>query len=137
MLINGRDVRIDPWAVEYGAETPGAATTEEAGDEQVDIGVEQTQWREVMPRATPPSGPLAFVDGVRRIEARLVITAGLRVLHGAIGSHGVGVVHVNDGRAEFGEYRIGRALIFGGGEHPGFWIASGLGPDIRADFHRR
>jgi hypothetical protein len=71
---------------------------------------------------------LAFVDGVRRIEARLVITAGARVLHGAIGSHGVGVVNVNDGRAEFGELRIGRVLIFGGGEHPG--SALSLGPGL-------
>jgi hypothetical protein len=37
--------RIDPWAVEYGSETPGVAT-EESGDEQIDIAVEQAQWRE-------------------------------------------------------------------------------------------
>ena len=127
MLMNGRDVRIDPWAVEYGAETPGAGTNEELSDAQVDTAVELDEWREVPCRRTAPSGPIAFVDGVRRIEARLVITAGTRVLHGAIGSHGVGVAHVSDGRAEFGEHRIGRVMIFGGGEHPGAGLSLGPG----------
>jgi hypothetical protein len=40
-------------------------------------------------------------------------------VHGAIGSYGVGAVRVNDGRAEFGEHRIGRVVIFGCGESPG------------------
>lgn len=125
MLINGRDVRIDPWAVEYGAETPGAATTEELQDESIDVAVELAEWREIPGRREAPSCPIAFVDGVRRIEARLVITAGARVLHGAIGSFGVGVVRVSDGRAEFGEHRIGRVMIFGGGEHPGTTLSLG------------
>jgi hypothetical protein len=127
VLINGRDVRIDPWAVEYGSETPGAATIEEVADEQIDIAVEVSQWGEILPRSGVPSGPIAFVDGVRRIESRLVVTDGPRVLHGAIGSYGVGVVRASDGRAEFGEYRIGRVIIFGGGEHPGSTLSLGPG----------
>ena len=91
MLIHGRDVRIDPWAVEYGAETPGVADVESAGDEDVDTTVEERDWREIPAAALNPAARLAFVDGVRRIDARLVITIGTRVLHGAIGSYGVGV----------------------------------------------
>ncbi len=129
MQMNGWDVRIDPWAVEYGSETPGAATAiEEVADDQVDVGVEFSQWREVLPPRAQPAGPLVFVDGVRRIESRLVMTSGTRVVHGAVGSYGVGAVRVNDGRAEFGEYHIGRVVIFGGGESPGapLDLAAGL-----------
>lgn len=129
MLMNGWDVRLDPWAVEYGSETPGAATAiEEVVDDQVDVAVEFSQWREVLPPRAQPAGTLVFVDGVRRIESRLVVTSGLRVVHGAVGSYGVGAVRVNDGRAEFGEHDIGRVVIFGGGENPGapLDLAAGL-----------
>lgn len=129
MLMNGWDVRIDPWAVEYGSETPGAATAiEEMAVDQIDVAVEVSQWCEVLPPRAQPKGPLVFVDGVRRIESRLVMTSGPRVVHGAVGSYGVGAVRVNGGRAEFGEYHVGRVVIFGGGENPGqpLELAAGL-----------
>lgn len=126
MLINGRDIRIDPWAVEYGAETPGVSTPAEE-DADVDIATETGDWRPIPVPTTGPSRPLLFVDGVRRIEARLVITAGERVLHGAIGSYGVGAVRAEDGRAAFADHRIGRLIIFGSGEHPGTTLALGRG----------
>jgi hypothetical protein len=119
MQLNGWDVRLDPWAVEYGAETPGASNPDEVADEEVNLAVEVRDWREVLPMPAPPPAPLVFVDGVRRIESRLVVTRGTRIIHGAVGSYGVGAVRVADGRAEFGEHRIGRVIIFGGGENPG------------------
>jgi hypothetical protein len=128
MQLNGWDVRLDPWAVEYGAETPGAGNPDEVENEDVDVGIEVGEWRQVIPAPAPPPAPLVFVDGVRRIESRLVVTSGSRVLHGAVGSYGVGAVLVNDTRAVFGEQRIGRVIIFGGGENPGtaIHLAAGL-----------
>jgi hypothetical protein len=125
--MNGRDVRIDPWAVEYGAEAPGASLQEEEDDDAVDLAVEGP-WHAIAPTAAPPDRTILFVDGVRRIEARLVVTSGGRVLHGAIGSHAVGAVRVELGHAAFAEHRIGRVVIFGGGEHPG--TALSLGPGL-------
>src|SRR4051812_15517701 len=106
MQLNGWNVRLDPWSVEYGSETPGASTAEEERAEQVDISAEVSQWHEVSPLQSPLKTPLLFVDGVRRTEARLVVTRGFRVVHGAIGSYGVGSVRAHDGRAEYSEYRI-------------------------------
>jgi hypothetical protein len=127
VVINGRDIRIDPWAVEYGAETPGASLPAE-DDAQVDIAVECAGWRPITVSPSESGRPMLFVDGVRRIEQRLVVTVGERMLHGAIGSYGVGVVHAADGHAAFGNYRVGRLVIFGSGEHPG--AALTLGPEL-------
>lgn len=127
--MSGWDIRIDPWAVEYGAETPGAAVAlDDAAEDDVDVSIETSVWREVGPQAVPTPGPLAFVDGVRRIESRLVVTRGARVVHGAIGSYGVGAVHADGSRAEFGPHDIGRLAIFGSGEKPEspFLLGTGL-----------
>lgn len=110
------DVRIDPWAVEYGSETPAEfQSDEEAVD--LDIAVEHAAaaWAPITPEFGGALPELAVVDGVRRMEARLVVSTEGRTLHGALGAYGVGVVHCRDGRATFGEEVRGRLLIFGSG----------------------
>ena len=52
------------------------------------------------------------------MEARLVVTHQGRVIHGALGSFGVGVVDCRNGRAVFGEERRGRLTVFGSGAVP-------------------
>jgi len=116
----GFDVRIDPWSVEYGAETPTEFQPDADDTSIVDVAVEVegAAWTPIAPAAAGGTQPVSFVDGVRRMEARLVITRDGRVIHGAIGSFGVGVVECRDGRAEFGEERRGRLIVFGSGEVP-------------------
>lgn len=113
------DIRLDPWAVEYGAETP---TEFPAADEPVDIDIAverpADEWVPLHPPERADRPELAIVDGVRRMEARLVVSRGARTVHGAIGAYGVGVVLCGDGRARFGEQEHGRRIIFGGGETP-------------------
>jgi hypothetical protein len=92
MQLNGWDVNLDPWAVEYGTETPGVSSPDEVLNEVLAVAVEVGPCRHVLPRSAPPPGPLVLVDGVRRIEARLVVTSRSRVIHGAVGSYGVGAV---------------------------------------------
>ncbi len=115
----GLDIRIDPWAVEYGPETP---TQFQADDEVADIDVavecDATGWAPVRPAFSGPVPALAIVDGVRRMEARLVITVDGRLAHGALGAYAVGAVNCRDGRAVFGDEQRGRLLIFGGGAMP-------------------
>lgn len=114
------DVRIDPWAVEYGAETP-TEFRPEADDSptvEVAIEVEGSAWGAIPPPAVANDRPLSFVDGVRRLEARLVVSREGRVVHGALGSFGVGVVECRGDRAAFGEERSGRLIVFGSGETP-------------------
>ena len=125
MVINHLDVTLDPWSVEYGSEAPGVADEGDA-DSQVDPGVElpADRWRELRPAIVPRADAIVFVDGVRRIEARLLVSDGLRVVHGAIGSFAVGAV-VADGRATFGVRDIGRVAILGGGQTLGVPLSLG------------
>jgi hypothetical protein len=128
VLLNGWDVRLDPWAVEYGGETPGAAQVEEH-DEQVDIDVERraADWLEIRPKPATDAASLIFVDGVRRIESRLIVSRDAQIVHGAIGSFGVGAVRVTDGRARFAEQELGRVIVFGCGVLPAGAVTLGAG----------
>jgi len=113
------DVRIDPWAVEYGSETPlEFGADDEAADLDVSVEQDAGAWSPVRPAGGGEVPDLAVVDGVRRMEARLVVSRGGQTLHGALGTYAVGVVHCRDGRATFGEEQRGRLLIFGSGYMP-------------------
>jgi hypothetical protein len=116
----GFEIRIDPWAVDYGAETPTEFEPDAEDASKVDVTVERdgTAWAAISPSATTEDQHLSFVDGVRRMEARLVVARDGRVIHGALGSFGVGVVECRGSKASFGEQRRGRLMIFGSGEVP-------------------
>lgn len=114
------DVRIDPWAVEYGAETPVEFQLDAEDTSTVDVAVEvdDAVWAPISPATVTKNLVVSFVDGVRRMEARLVVTREDRLIHGALGSFGVGVVECRDSRAIFGKERHGRLTVFGSGEVP-------------------
>jgi hypothetical protein len=113
-------VRIDPWAVDYGGETPTEfqPPDEDAAELDLDVEHDAAAWAPIEAPVVSPSQPLSFVDGVRRMEARLVVTRDGRTVHGALGAYGVGVVECRDTGATFAEERFGRVAIFGAGERP-------------------
>jgi hypothetical protein len=113
-------VRIDPWAVDYGGETPTEfqPPDEDAAELDLDVEHEAAIWAPIEPPRVAGSPPLSFVDGVRRMDARLVVSRDGRTVHGALGAYGVGVVECRDTGATFAEERIGRVAIFGAGELP-------------------
>jgi hypothetical protein len=89
----------------------------------IDLTVEQGgAWQAV----APPSGPEAsvpatvvFVDGVRRVDARIVgRREGDRLFHGAFGSYAVGAVEAQPREhvARFGDLQFDRVVATGGGE---------------------
>ena len=80
----------------------------------VDIRAERAVWEAVRPAAEPLAARIAFVDGVRRIERRLVVVEGERSFFGLLGSYGVGAVCV-DSSARVGHEMTGRVLVTGGG----------------------
>jgi hypothetical protein len=105
-------LRADPWTPEYGM---GFDASVEETPALVDPFVESEDW------STPRSPALAavpervcFVDGVRRVELRLLADEQGRRAPGLFGSYAVGVVECI-GRATFGAHRVGRALVLGGG----------------------
>jgi hypothetical protein len=109
----GYKVRLDPWAAEYeGAVQIGDGDEEPAA--RVDIRVERAAWTAVRPAPAPPARRTAFVDGVRRIEHRLLIEEGERTFFGLLGSYGVGAAIV-DGFARVAHDTIGRKMVTGGG----------------------
>src|SRR5689334_3711821 len=89
-------VQLDPWQVEYGAEFPFEDVAEAADDDiaALDIEVAPDAWRPLRPAEAARLSQLVFVDGVRRVEARLLVRRQDRVCHGAFGSHAVGSVRV-------------------------------------------
>ena len=76
-------LRVDPWAPEYDASLQLVEDDDEAAP--VDITVERPAWGAVAPApgATPP---LSIVDGVRRVELRVVSEVDGRICYGLFGS---------------------------------------------------
>src|SRR5262249_204043 len=114
-------VHLDPWQVEYGSELPFDDTQESAPDEDVafDVEVPPHNWQPIRPGEGMLPAQLIFVDGVRRIEARLIVRREGRLCHGAFGSHAVGAVKVVDSDAVYDTPRIGRLIVVGSGETVG------------------
>jgi hypothetical protein len=108
-------LRADPWIPDFGMgfqarldETPARA----------DPFVESEDWSvPIVSRGVEP-GTVWFVDGVRRVELRL-IAGDERGGHapGLFGSFAVGAVRC-DGRATFAEHSLGRSVVVGGGLRP-------------------
>jgi hypothetical protein len=104
-------LRLDPWGAEYEG---SIQLSDEEEAVPVDIRVESAAWAAVRPGPAPRPERIAFVDGVRRVEHRLLIGNGERTVFGLLGSFGVGAVLV-DGVARVGHETIGRVAVAGGG----------------------
>jgi hypothetical protein len=110
------EVRIDPWQAEYG---PEVAAEDQSGSRETvlqDVEVERARWRPIVPAGVAAPSALVFVDGVRRLEARIQISDRQRdVVYGAFGSYAAGAVRVSDGAASFREMRVDRVVATGAG----------------------
>jgi hypothetical protein len=104
-------LRADPWSPDHGMgfearldETPASA----------DTSVETEDWSRAIACGPAQQRTVWFVDGVRRIELRVLADEDGRRAPGLFGSYAVGAVRC-DGRAVFGAHEVGRALVLGGG----------------------
>ncbi len=104
-------LRLDPWAAEYEGSIQVADDAEGA---PVDVRVESACWEAIRPSPAPPPQRIAFVDGVRRIEHRLLVSEGERTVFGLFGSFGVGAAFVAT-TARVERERIGRVVVVAGG----------------------
>lgn len=104
-------LRADPWMPEYGM---GFDVRFDEPPQDVDPFVETEDWGR--PRAARPAerAPIWFIDGVRRVDLRLLADDDGRRVPGLFGTYAVGCARC-DGRAEFRDHEIGRALVLGGG----------------------
>ncbi len=111
---------LDPWEAEYNT----AHVAEEAVSEHpnIETDVEYKNWQAVTPTSNfdkIPYNQLLFVDGSRRIEARVLLEDKNRqVAFGALGSYGVGVVSCCPqglSKANFLKWQIKRICTLSGG----------------------
>jgi len=116
-LFGAFDVRVDPWEVNYGSETPLEGVTDsESEDVAVDVEVHADSWKPIVPQLAPVPEHLWFVDGVRRLETRLLVRHKDSLLHGAFGSFAAGSVQMSGGTASFGPTKVGRQVVVGSGQ---------------------
>jgi uncharacterized protein len=107
-------VRADPWAPEYGM---GFEARVEEAPPLTDPSVETDDWSTPLRPTGRDPGPVWFVDGVRRVELRLLLDDDGHRAPGLFGSYATGAVRC-DGRASFGAHLVGRAVVGGGGIRP-------------------
>jgi hypothetical protein len=107
-------IRLDPWAAEYEGAIQIGNGDEGLEPPRVDIRVESTIWDAIPPSAAKSRPRLAFVDGVRRIEHRLLVEDGDGTVFGLLGSFGVGAAVV-DGAARVAHETVGRVAVTGAG----------------------
>jgi hypothetical protein len=112
------EVRLDPWHADYGAEIALEAAEETTPAESLSLDVELApdDWQAIAPVTDVGAPNLVFVDGVRRIEARLIVRSGGRLCYGAFGSYAVGSVTVANRAASYTALEVGRVVVIGTGE---------------------
>ncbi len=114
-MFGGLRIRLDPWDADYGPEL-AAEEEPEGPDPEVllDVELPWAAWRPLLPREPFLPEQIVFVDGVRRVEARVTVE-GPELAYGAFGSFAAGCVAITDGGATFGQDRLDRLLVVGGG----------------------
>lgn len=107
-------VHIDTWQPDYGPEV-AADFDEPDPDVVLDVELTSSQWQPLTPSGPPLTHSLVFVDGVRRIEARIIVQSADGFVYGALGSYAVGSSLVDMRPPRFESARVERVAILGSG----------------------
>ncbi|HEX2196186.1 MAG TPA: DNA double-strand break repair nuclease NurA [Actinomycetota bacterium] len=124
-------ISVEAWSPEYSAGVD-LREPEDVSVEDVGVGLEMSPpWRPVPRRPDAPGvDSVAFVDGTRRIDARVFVADGEpRARPGVAGSIGVGAVVCRargDACARIDHAAVTRHLAVGGGRSPGLTAGAGL-----------
>jgi uncharacterized protein len=106
-------LRADPWTPDHGM---GFETVLDEPPARADPFVETRDWDHPIAPDPGGEGPIRFVDGVRRVEQRLIATEDERRGHALFGTYAAGTVRT-DGRAAFGTCVVRHALVLGSRLH--------------------
>jgi hypothetical protein len=108
-------IRLDPWPAEYESSFQIDEFEQESGA-KIDAEVEGVGWRPVEVTEFCKPEEIFFIDGVRRIEARIIVDdKSGKIIRGLFGAIAVGAVRVRDSAATFDEIRVKRYLVVGSG----------------------
>ena len=83
---------VETWAPEYGIGLDPEQMEESTGDVNVGIEVDADNWTPQQPESPEVADTVLFVDGVRRIDARIWISDGELVHTGVCASVAAGAV---------------------------------------------
>lgn len=111
-------LRLDPWAAEYNTALYAEPGASERSDLDLSVECPIGAWAPVAPQGAARVAEVVFLDGGRRVEARVLLEDDrAQVAFGALGSLGVGAVRCCDGeRAAFLDlWRIDRVCALSGG----------------------
>jgi hypothetical protein len=134
---------VDPWdpgyGMAFGEEMNGDALQESSAELNLDLEIPADQWRPLWPVPAPRlPGAVLFLDGVRRIDARIwVHGSSPQPGPGIAASFAAGLVSC-DGAARIREIAVQRGLFTASPDAGGIstrhahypaWLAAGAGPD--------
>src|SRR5215831_18431099 len=103
-------LRLDPWPADY----EGALHIDDLyqdGGAEIDPFVEVDKWKAVVPQSSRRPDRIHFIDGIRRIEARVLVDEAGRLVYGMSGSLAVGSVFIESNSAIFDRINVRRYLI--------------------------
>lgn len=102
---------VEAWDPDYG--TGGDADALDSSTDVVDADIEvpRTEWTPIRPSCEPVDGVIYFVDGVRRIDARIWVTDEGRVLPGSCATVAAGSVACMPGAALIHDVQVRRAVF--------------------------
>jgi hypothetical protein len=107
---------VDPWDPSYGIANEVDALDPTSADVNPDIELPGANWEPLAPPAGVQAETVLFIDGVRRVEARVWLDDGAGVVHpGICATFAAGAVRC-DGVARVGPVIVGRGLFTSFGE---------------------
>ena len=109
-------LRLDPWTPTYESAVQVDEDENGAGDPPVDATVETDDWKPRPPEFVEKPETIAFVDGVQRVEMRLLGDNDGRMVYGAFASVAVGATFVREGRCAVTGEEPMRVLALSDGE---------------------
>ncbi|WP_232836919.1 DNA double-strand break repair nuclease NurA [Lentzea terrae] len=107
---------VDGWDVGYGTAMEIEDLTESRSEVHLDVEVPESEWRPIGPTAVTAPDAVLFVDGVRRIDARVWINeiggeADTAATMGICASYAAGVVCCHADRAHVSEFKVRRGVF--------------------------
>ncbi|HUC37436.1 MAG TPA: DNA double-strand break repair nuclease NurA [Acidimicrobiales bacterium] len=119
---------VDPWDPSYGIANEAEALEPTSADVNADIELATDEWRPLDPAAGAQAESVLFIDGVRRVEARVWLDDGAGGVHAGIcASYAAGAARCSSA-ARIGPVIVDRGLFTSFGQAESVTTRSGAFP---------